>query len=149
MTPLQSDLASLRCTMAEMAKTLDLIERRIQEESGIATGYTRPHVQAIFSVVCEHYAVPESVMHLRCRRSLIAMARQVAMFLARELTKYSADDIAKCFRPDMDTGTIFHGCKRIIDQLGYDSELRAVIDKLTVECRKRIEATATFIPATR
>jgi len=149
MNTLKQDIASLRESIAQMGRTLDMMERRIQEESGIATGYTRPHVQAIFSVVCEHYAIPESVMHLRCRRAGIALARQVAMFLARELTKYAADDIAKCFRPDMDSGTIFHGCKRIVDQMAYDKDLRAVIDYLTVESRKRIEATATFIPATR
>jgi len=149
MNTLKQDMVSLRECIAQMSRTLDMMERRIQEESGIATGYTRPHVQAIFSVVCEHYAIPETVMHLRCRRAAIALARQVAMFLARELTKYAADDIAKCFRLDMDSGTIFHGCKRVVDQMAYDKDLRAVIEKLTVESRKRIEATATFIPATR
>ena len=130
---LQTDVAALRVALNEMERALRLIEEHAKTESGIANGYTRPHMAAIFRVVCQHYKVPETCMRSRVRTASFALPRQMAMFLARELTAYSAHDIAACFRADMDTGTIFHGCKRISDQLCYDEDLRAVIAKLTAE----------------
>jgi len=149
MTPLQADISTMRATIADMLKTLDAMERKIESTPLIAHGCTIDQIKNIFRVVCDHYGVPESFMHLKARSHPVMMPRHVAMFLARETTQYTSREIASCFRPDMDRATIEHGCKRITDQLTYDSDLRAVIEKLTVESRKRIEATATFIPATR
>lgn len=145
MSTLQNDIIALRVALSDISKCLDSMDRRIQEESGIATGYTRPHIQSIFEVVCNHFKIPESAMHSRSRRASIVLPRQVSMHIARELTKYSLGDIAKCFRPDMDGGTIIHGCKRIDDQLNYDSGLRAIIGTLTAECARRIQDS---MPAT-
>jgi len=136
---LQDDVAALRAALNQMDKTLQIIEQNTKAEVGLATGYTRPHMAAIFRIVCAHYKLPESAMRSRSRRASLALTRQVCMYIAREITDYCVADIAACFRADMDGGTIVHGCKRIGEQIEYDKNLQAVIEKLKTDCRLAIQ----------
>jgi chromosomal replication initiator protein len=138
MNPLQSDIITMRETIAAMLKTLDLMERKIEHTPLVSTGIAIAHIQAIFRIVCEHYKIPETAIHLRTRITSVVLPRHVAMFITREITSYSLRDIANCFREDMRTHTVAHGCKRIIEQMEYDLDLLAVVAKLSAECSKQL-----------
>jgi chromosomal replication initiator protein len=63
------------------------------------------------------------------------MARQVAMYLARELTKHSLPDIGRHFG-GRDHTTVLHGCDKIRELLERDVKFRAEIDLLMNQLQK-------------
>jgi chromosomal replication initiator protein len=62
--------------------------------------------------VAEHFDVRLADMTSKRRPASIAFPRQVAMYLARELTKASLNEIGDAFG-GRDHGTVLHACKLV------------------------------------
>lgn len=94
-----------------------------------------PKISDIITAVCSVFEVERSALFSVTRDNLkIAFARQVCMFLARELTGYSYPRIGACFSRDHTTA--MHACKRVRERLGSDPNLPAQLDL----CRAHIAA---------
>lgn len=85
--------------------------------------------------VAEHFDIRLADMTSRKRPANIAHPRQIAMYLARDLTPGSLADIGEAFG-GRDHGTVIHACKRISDLQKTDEKLRQ--DLLAI--RRMLEA---------
>ena len=72
---------------------------------------TVPTPSLIISEVCCFYSIEENVLRGTLKDKVTAEARQVAMYLIRELTTLSYPDIGKEFGKDHTT--VIHACKKV------------------------------------
>jgi chromosomal replication initiator protein len=73
-------------------------------------------------------------MKVKKRTSSLAFPRQVAMYLARELTQLSLSEIGSRFG-GRDHTTVMHACEKIGTAKENDPELRRVLQRLTSTLR--------------
>jgi chromosomal replication initiator protein len=83
-------------------------------------------IEQIQRRVAEHFDVRLADMTSKRRPSSIAFPRQVAMYLARELTKASLNEIGDAFG-GRDHGTVLHACKLVKRRMGEQDSLRQTI----------------------
>lgn len=83
-------------------------------------------IDKIQRVVAEHYDVRLADMTSKRRPACIAFPRQVAMALARDLTRASYSEIGAAFG-GRDHGTVMHACKLITARTAEDPKIRSVI----------------------
>ena len=83
-------------------------------------------IEQIQRRVAEHYDVRLADMTSKRRPASIAFPRQVAMYLARELTKASLNEIGDAFG-GRDHGTVLHACKLVKKRMSEQDNLRQTI----------------------
>ena len=83
-------------------------------------------IEQIQRRVAEHFDVRVADMTSKRRPASIAFPRQVAMYLARELTKASLNEIGEAFG-GRDHGTVLHACKLVKKRMGEQDNLRQTI----------------------
>ncbi len=86
-------------------------------------------IDLIIKKVCEHFNIRSSDILSAKRSSNIVVPRQVAMFLAKEMTQKSYLDIGRTFKK-RDHTTVIHAVKKIKDLYNLDSEIKEDIDVL-------------------
>lgn len=79
--------------------------------------------------VAEYYNIKLSDMHSARRSSSIARPRQVAMYLAKQLTARSLPEIGRKFG-GKDHTTVMHAIKRVQELMQKDTELKEDIERL-------------------
>jgi len=79
--------------------------------------------------VAEHYDVRLADMTSKRRPANIAFPRQVAMYLARELTKASLNEIGEAFG-GRDHGTVIHAHRKVKERVKSDEKIRQVVGYL-------------------
>ena len=83
-------------------------------------------IEQIQRRVAEHFDVRLADMTSKRRPASIAFPRQVAMYLARELTKASLNEIGDAFG-GRDHGTVLHACKLVKRRMGEQDNIRQTI----------------------
>jgi chromosomal replication initiator protein len=83
-------------------------------------------IEQIQRRVAEHFDVRIADMTSKRRPANIAFPRQVAMYLARELTKASLNEIGEAFG-GRDHGTVLHACKLVKKRMKEQDNLRQTI----------------------
>jgi len=83
-------------------------------------------IEQIQRRVAEHFDVRLADMTSKRRPANIAFPRQVAMYLARELTKASLNEIGDAFG-GRDHGTVLHACKLVKKRMHEQDSLRQTI----------------------
>ncbi len=86
-------------------------------------------VEDIQRKVAEYYNVKVSDMHSSRRSVSVARPRQIAMFLAKQLTTKSLPEIGRKFG-GKDHTTVMHAVKRVGELMQKDSEMRDDIERL-------------------
>ena len=76
--------------------------------------------------VAEHFDVRLADMTSKRRPANIAFPRQIAMYLARELTKASLNEIGEAFG-GRDHGTVLHACKLVKRRMTEQDKIRQTI----------------------
>jgi chromosomal replication initiator protein len=92
------------------------------------------NIDQIQRIVCEFYDIPEDLLRAKTRKQEVVSARQVAMFLSKELTNSSLKTIGLHFG-GRDHSTVIHSCQSIQDHMKSDSSFKQNVDQL----RRRIE----------
>lgn len=92
------------------------------------------NIDQIQRTVCEFFDIPEDLLRAKTRKQEVVNARQVAMYLSKELTNSSLKTIGLHFG-GRDHSTVIHSCQSIQDRLKNDSTFKQNIDQL----RRRIE----------
>jgi chromosomal replication initiator protein len=92
-------------------------------------------ISSIQEIVASHFGIKIADMRSKKRTQDIAFPRQVAMYLARELTDASLPRIGEDFG-GRDHTTVMHACDKIKGQMEYDQNLAALVRNL----RQRIQA---------
>ncbi len=108
--------------------TVDLAAEILKELLPIPA--SRPvTIQMIQKAVAEHFGLRIEEMRAKRRTKGIAFPRQVAMYLARELTDASLPRIGEEFG-GRDHTTVMHACERVKEALTKDAFLAAGLKKL-------------------
>jgi chromosomal replication initiator protein len=83
-------------------------------------------IEQIQRKVAEHFDVRIADMTSKRRPANIAFPRQIAMYLARELTKASLNEIGDAFG-GRDHGTVLHACKLVKKRMQEQANIRQTV----------------------
>lgn len=107
--------------------TVELAAETLQTVLG--EGQRRLTIDTIQKTVAEHFKLRVSDLKSPRRQRALTVPRQIAMYLARTLTKSSFPEIAERFG-GRDHTTVIHGVKKIETERDEDLELKATLDAL-------------------
>lgn len=85
-------------------------------------------IEIITKTVCEYFDVPETDIKSSARNQKISHARQIAIYLTRELIKMSFVEIARFF--DKKHPTILFSYEKVKEEIKINKNLNAVIEEL-------------------
>jgi len=108
--------------------TLEIVEgllREVLHEEGRFT----INIDVIQKRVAEHFDIRLADMTSKRRPENIAFPRQIAMFLARQMTESSLNTIGEAFG-GRDHGTVLHACRLVKGRMEVDSNVRQVVSYL-------------------
>ena len=91
-------------------------------------------IETIQRTVCEYFNIPEDLIRAKTRKQEIVNARQVAMYLAKDLTNSSLKTIGLHFG-GRDHSTVIHAYQSVEDQMRIDSKYQAHVQQI----RKRLQ----------
>ena len=80
-------------------------------------------IDAIQQTVAQHYGFKVSELNSKSRKAKLVRARQIAIYLARELTKKSLPELGELFG-GRDHATVIYACKKIAAERNRDEELK-------------------------
>ena len=80
-------------------------------------------IEAIQQTVAQHYGFKVAELSSKSRKAKLVRARQVAIYLARELTKKSLPELGELFG-GRDHATVIYACKKIASERNTDEELK-------------------------
>jgi len=92
-------------------------------------GY-KPSIERIQELVASHYGLTVAKLTSASREQKIALPRQVAMYLCRELAKETFQLIAEKFNKK-DHSTVISAKERVEELLGADPTVQAAVSQLT------------------
>ena len=92
-------------------------------------------IETIQKRVADHFQIRHSDMTSKRRPNNIAIPRQIAMFLARTLTKHSLQEIGDAFG-GRDHGTVIHACKAVDNMMEQDASTRGSVEFLKAQLSK-------------
>jgi chromosomal replication initiator protein len=90
---------------------------------------SRPSVNQITEKVCGHFHVEPKQLQSARRSRQILVPRQVSMYLARQLTKLSLDQIGDYFG-GRDHSTVLHACRKVEQTLAQGGVLSSTVRQL-------------------
>ena len=91
-------------------------------------------IEAIQRTVCEYFSIPEDLIRAKTRKQEIVNARQMAMYLAKELTNSSLKTIGLHFG-GRDHSTVIHAYQSVEDQVKIDPKYQAHLTQI----RRRLQ----------
>ncbi|MEW6675055.1 MAG: chromosomal replication initiator protein DnaA [Nitrospirota bacterium] len=105
----------------EMAKNI-LRDFIVEDEKPIT-------IENIQKIVCEYFSLKLSDMKAKKRTKEIALPRQVAMYISKQVTDASLSDIGKGFG-GKDHATVIYACKHIEDKRSKDEVFNRMVENL-------------------
>jgi chromosomal replication initiator protein len=112
--------------------SVDLVKEVLKDM--IREGEKKVTVDLIQQKVSEYFDIKLSDMRAKKRSRTIAYPRQVAMYLARQLTDYSLPEIGERFG-GRDHTTVIHACEKIENDLKVKKGLKDLLDRLVLGIR--------------
>jgi chromosomal replication initiator protein len=107
--------------------SIDLAREALKDLLGASTGQVT--VELIQRTVADYYKIKVADMYSKRRPNSIAMPRQVAMYLAKEMTQKSLPEIGELFG-GRDHTTVLHAVRKIGQHRAKDSELNHALHVL-------------------
>ncbi|MBT3480991.1 MAG: chromosomal replication initiator protein DnaA [Opitutales bacterium] len=89
-------------------------------------------IDTIQKKVADYFELRHSDMLSRRRPNHIAVPRQIAMYLSRDLTKHSLQEIGEAFG-GRDHGTVIHACRQVENLTEQDDTVRHSVDYLRTQ----------------
>ncbi|HUR57388.1 MAG TPA: chromosomal replication initiator protein DnaA [Opitutaceae bacterium] len=118
------------------SKTLDLATaERLLHDVLMEQAQNVLTIETIQKRVADHFQIRHSDMTSKRRPNNIAIPRQIAMFLARTLTKHSLQEIGDAFG-GRDHGTVIHACKAVDNMCDQDASMRGSVEFLKAQLSK-------------
>ena len=108
--------------------TFELVKKTVNE---IATDRKKNNINidSITKVVCDHFNIAENKIRDKTRKKEIVQARQLAMYLSKEMTNASLKTIGLHFG-GRDHSTVIHACTSIENSKENDKSVREMIEDL-------------------
>ena len=92
-------------------------------------------IEDVISATAQHFRVDPDDLTGKARTGRVNQARQIAMFLIREMTDSSLPQIGEAFGGRSHT-TVLHGCNKIVELMEFDGNVRQHV----LEIRERLIA---------
>ncbi|MEK7744191.1 MAG: chromosomal replication initiator protein DnaA, partial [Elusimicrobiota bacterium] len=125
-----SSYAALTGKTLDLATTEHLLKDVLMEEA-----QNRLNIEGIQKRVADHYQIRHSDMTSKRRPNAIAFPRQIAMYLSRQLTRHSLQEIGEAFG-GRDHGTVIHAVKTVENMMEQDNSVRGSVDFLKAQLAK-------------
>jgi len=125
-----SSYAALTGKPLDLATTESLLKDVLMEEA-----QNRLNIEGIQKRVADHYQIRHSDMTSKRRPNAIAFPRQIAMYLCRQLTRHSLQEIGEAFG-GRDHGTVIHAVKTVENMMEQDDSVRGSVDFLKTQLSK-------------
>jgi chromosomal replication initiator protein len=109
------------------ALTVDVAREALKDLLGASTGQIT--VDLIQRTVADYYKLKVADMYSKRRPNSIAMPRQIAMYLAKEMTQKSLPEIGELFG-GRDHTTVLHAVRKVSQQRAKDAELNHALHVL-------------------
>lgn len=126
---LEGSLVRLLVHASVYRSAVDLDVAREVLKDFVKPASRKTSISTIQKVVSQHYRVPLDSMRSKIRTARLAFPRQVAIYLARNMTAASLTQIGQRFG-GRDHTTIIHACQKITNLLENDVSLKATISQL-------------------
>jgi chromosomal replication initiator protein len=97
---------------------------------------TEISIDSIQSMVCEYFDLPVDLLRASTRKREVVQARQISMYFAKKMTKYSLKAIGEYFG-GRDHSTVIHSCQTVEDLMETDRRFRGFVDDI----QKRIKSS--------
>ena len=107
---------------------MDLTKKVLKEMVGESV-IENINIDTIMRLVASHMETPERHIRGKSRRKDIALARQIIMFISRELTSFPLATIGEKIGR-RDHSTVVHACKNIENKMDKDLAFKTKIDEL-------------------
>jgi chromosomal replication initiator protein len=85
-------------------------------------------IRQIEQAVAQHFGIPAAILRGSSRERRYARPRQVAMYMAREMTARSYPEIGRHF--SRDHSTVIHGCRRVARIAAEDEDFRRDVESV-------------------
>ena len=125
-----SSYAALTGKVLDLATAEHLLKDVLMEEA-----QNRLNIEGIQKRVADHYQIRHSDMTSKRRPNAIAFPRQIAMYLSRQLTRHSLQEIGEAFG-GRDHGTVIHAVKTVENMMDQDNSVRGSVDFLKAQLAK-------------
>ncbi len=137
---LPNDLSARQ--LAAVVQHLRLLHQRghtidskaIEAAIGTAIGGTEPTIAAIAKAVARRFQLKTSELKSSTRRQQVVRARSLAMYLGRQLTESSLQQIGEYFG-GRDHSTVLHACRTTEKMLATNSQLSQTADEVSEQLR--------------
>jgi chromosomal replication initiator protein len=133
---LEGALIKISSYAALTGKTLDLATaEHLLKDVLMEEAQNRLNIEGIQKRVADHYQIRHSDMTSKRRPNAIAFPRQIAMYLCRQLTRHSLQEIGEAFG-GRDHGTVIHAVKTVENMMDQDDSVRGSVDFLKTQLAK-------------
>jgi chromosomal replication initiator protein len=120
-------------TLADMPIDITLAEKIISRIVNITQKVNT--VEKIRDVVCEYFSLSIDAISTKSRKREVVQARQIAMYLSKQLTKSSLANIGFTIG-QRDHATVLHACKIVNDLMDCDKNFRLSVKEIEEKLRK-------------
>jgi len=114
-------------TLADMPIDVTLAEKIISRIVNITRKVNT--VEKIRDVVCEYFSLSVDAISTKSRKREVVQARQIAMYLSKQLTKSSLSTIGNTIG-QRDHATVLHACKIVNDLMDCDKSFRSSVREI-------------------
>jgi chromosomal replication initiator protein len=133
---LEGALIKISSYAALTGKPLDLTTAELLlKDVLMEEAQNRLNIEGIQKRVADHYQIRHSDMTSKRRPNAIAFPRQIAMYLSRQLTRHSLQEIGEAFG-GRDHGTVIHAVKTVENMMEQDNSVRGSVDFLKTQLSK-------------
>lgn len=124
-----------RSSLENRSIDLDLAKEVVRS----LVGEVRTHitVEEIQRVVCDHLGIPQDLIRAKTRKQEIVNARQIAMYLTKELTNSSLKTIGLHFG-GRDHSTVIHAYQTVEDTMASDAKQKNLVQQLKSKLELRL-----------
>jgi chromosomal replication initiator protein len=96
-------------------------------------------IELITELVAKDFNLKVSDLKAKKRTATIVYPRQIAMYLARELTDFSLPEIGRFFG-GKDHTTVIYGLDKVKERMNHDEKLRILINRLTTMLNEKTKS---------
>ncbi len=125
---------SAYANLVGMNITLEVAQQQLKDVFS-QTRHGNVTIDHIIRTVSEAYKVSANDLKGKKRTRSIVIPRQIAMYIAREITEYSTTELGLEFG-GRDHTTVMHSCQKIDEQLKLDPSLDSKLQKLIQSIRQ-------------
>jgi len=120
-------------TLANIAIDVTLAEKVISRIVNITRKVNT--VEKIRDAVCEYFSLSIDAISTKSRKREVVQARQIAMYLSKQLTKSSLASIGNTIG-QRDHATVLHACKIVNDLMDCDKNFRSSVREIEEKLKR-------------